>query len=54
MAYATSMLPKWDGADMELLDIINGTNCKITFFGNCKAVKEREREEKQLVNLLTQ
>lgn len=37
MADTACMLPKRDRADMKLLNIINGANCKFSFFCNRKA-----------------
>lgn len=42
MADATSMLPKWDRANVKLLDIINSANSKFTFFRNGKAGEKRQ------------
>lgn len=39
------MLPKWDRADVKLLDIINGANSKFTFFSNCKAVDKSTKKK---------
>lgn len=35
------MLTKWDRTDMKFLDIINGTNSKLTFFCDRKAVDKK-------------
>ena len=37
MADTACMLPKWDRADMKLLNIIDGADCEFPFFCNCKA-----------------
>uniref|UniRef100_A0A7C8YEF6 Secreted protein n=1 Tax=Opuntia streptacantha TaxID=393608 RepID=A0A7C8YEF6_OPUST len=40
MGDTPSMLAQRNGADMKFLDVINSTNCKFSFFRDCKAVRE--------------